>query len=368
MNSSTFQDKTFLLLLLLVTAAFGAILWQFHWAIFWGVALAILFAPLHSHLLRRMPRSANGAALGTLVLCTVMVILPLGLISLSLVQEATALYEHLRSGQLNVGHSLQKLLGVLPSWALHLLDRLNLTSVNELQNKLSSVAGEISQFVATQALNLGQNTLEFLAGLGIMLYLLFFLLRDGPAIVARIGRATPLSSAHKQQLAGKFNTVIRATIKGSLVVAACQGALGGFIFWALGIQGPVVWGVLMAFLSLLPAVGAGLIWGPVALYFLATGSVVQGVVLTAFGIGVIGLVDNVLRPILVGKDTQMPDYIVLISTLGGMSLFGLTGFIVGPAIAALFIASWDLFAAALQPPAPEGARHESGPSGPDHPP
>lgn len=102
----------------------------------------------------------------------------------------------------------------------------------------------------------------------------------------------------------------------------------------------------MAFLSLLPAVGAGLIWVPVALYFLAVGAIWQGIVLAAFGIFVIGLVDNVLRPILVGKDTKMPDYVVLISTLGGMSLFGLTGFVIGPTVAALFMACWDLFAPA----------------------
>ena len=128
------------------------------------------------------------------------------------------------------------------------------------------------------------------------------------------------------------------------MVAASQGLLGGFIFWALGIQGPVLWGVLMAFLSLLPAVGAGLIWVPVAIYFFATGALWQAVTLTAFGVFVIGLVDNILRPVLVGKDTKMPDYVVLISTLGGMALFGLNGFVIGPVIAALFMATWDLFA------------------------
>ena len=131
--------------------------------------------------------------------------------------------------------------------------------------------------------------------------------------------------------------------KGNIVVAASQGALGGLIFWVLGIQAPVLWGVLMAFLSLLPAVGASLIWMPVALYYLATGAVAQGAILIAYGIFVIGLVDNLLRPLLVGKDTKLPDYMVLISTLGGMSLFGLTGFVIGPAIAALFVATWGLF-------------------------
>jgi len=344
MTPHPLQNKAFLLLLTAVTLAFGAILWQFHGAVFWGVILAILFAPLHRKLLSRMPRRRNLAALCTLGLCLVVVILPLTAITISLVQEATVIYERLRSGQLNFGLYLQQIIAALPTWAANLLERFNLTTMSELQQRFSSVAVQASQVAAAQALSIGQDTLQFVVSFGIMLYLLFFLLRDGAGLAARIGHATPLGEMHKRQLVSKFTTVIRATVKGNIVVAASQGALGGMIFWALGIQGPVLWGVLMAFLSLLPAVGAGLIWVPVAIYFLATGALWQSAVLTAFGICVIGLVDNVLRPLLVGKDTKMPDYVVLISTLGGMALFGLTGFVIGPVIAALFIASWDLFA------------------------
>lgn len=356
MSPSTLQNRTFLLLLILVTLAFGAILWPFHGAVFWGVVLAILFTPLYRRLLRRMPGKPNLAALCTLAVCLVIVIIPVIVITLTLLQEATTIYERMRSGQLNFGLYLQQIIAALPAWAANLLDRFDLTTVAQLQQKLSSVSVQISQFIATRALSIGQNTLEFLVGFGVMLYLLFFLLRDGAGLVQRIGEATPLDMHHKRQLVGKFATVIRATVKGNIVVAASQGALGGMIFWVLGIQGPVLWGVLMAFLSLLPAVGAGLIWVPVAIYFLATGAVWQGLVLTAFGVGVIGLVDNILRPVLVGKDTKMPDYVVLISTLGGMSLFGITGFVIGPAVAALFIACWDLFAprgggASERPPA-----------------
>ncbi len=346
MTPSSLQNKAFLILLILVSIAFGAILWEFHGAVFWGIVLAILFAPLHRKLLRRMPKRQNLAALCTLGLCLIVVILPMTAITISLIQEATAIYDRVRSGQLNFGLYFQQVMGALPGWAVNLLDRLNLTSIDELQQRFSSVAVQASQFVATQALNIGQNTLQFVVSFGIMLYLLFFLLRDGSRLALRIGQATPLDETHKRQLVGKFTTVIRATVKGNIVVAASQGALGGLIFWVLGIQGPVLWGVLMAFLSLLPAVGAGLIWVPVAIYFLATGAIWQGVVLTAFGIFVIGLVDNILRPILVGKDTKMPDYVVLISTLGGMSIFGLTGFVIGPVIAALFMACWDLFSPA----------------------
>jgi predicted PurR-regulated permease PerM len=146
--------------------------------------------------------------------------------------------------------------------------------------------------------------------------------------------------------------VIRATVKGNVLVAAAQGALGGLIFWFLGVQAPLLWAVVMAFLSLLPAIGAAVVWAPVAIYFLVTGSVWQGVVLIAFGVIVIGLVDNVLRPVLVGKDTKMPDYLVLLSTLGGMALFGLNGFVIGPVVAALFIACWDLFVATEEFQAP----------------
>ena len=148
---------------------------------------------------------------------------------------------------------------------------------------------------------------------------------------------------HKQALARKFATVIRATVKGNIVIALIQGTLGGLALWALDVRGALVWAVLMAFLSLLPAVGAGLIWGPVAVYLLITGSVIQGAGLIAFGVLVIGMVDNLLRPILVGKDTRMPDYVVLLSTLGGLAVFGINGFIIGPVIAAMFIAVWDIY-------------------------
>ncbi|PYG96408.1 AI-2E family transporter, partial [Arthrobacter stackebrandtii] len=143
----------------------------------------------------------------------------------------------------------------------------------------------------------------------------------------------------------KFNRVVRATVKGNVLVAITQGALGGFIFWVLDIPSALVWAVLMAFLSLLPAVGAGIVWAPVAAYFLLTGAILPGIILTAFGVLVIGLVDNVLRPILVGKDTRMPDYLILVSTLGGLAVFGLNGFVIGPLIAALFVSSWAIFAA-----------------------
>jgi predicted PurR-regulated permease PerM len=134
-------------------------------------------------------------------------------------------------------------------------------------------------------------------------------------------------------------------VKGNLLVAAIQGALGGLAFWFLGVSGALLWAVLMAVLSLVPAVGAAIVWLPVALYFFMTDAIWQGVLLIVWGVLVIGLVDNLLRPILVGKDTLMPDYVVMISTVGGMAAFGINGFVLGPLIAAMFIAAWDIYGA-----------------------
>ena len=177
----------------------------------------------------------------------------------------------------------------------------------------------------------------------VMLYLLFFLLRDGKSLSAQAARAMPLKESHTSRLLAEFATVVRATVKGNVVVALVQGTLGGLAFWVLGINGALLWGAVMALLSLLPAVGAALVWGPVAVYLLSTGSIWPAIGLTAWGVLVIGLVDNVLRPIMVGKDTRLPDYLVLIATLGGLAVFGLNGFVIGPVIAAVFLATWDIF-------------------------
>jgi predicted PurR-regulated permease PerM len=341
----TLEDNTFLWLLVAVSIAFAWILVPLSGAVLWAVVLAILFAPVQRRLVRSMRGRKTLAALANLAIILVMVILPLALITVQLVQEASELVAKVRSGEINVAEYFRRIVAALPSWAAGLVERFGVGDPAALQAKVSEgglMKG--SQVVGGFALGIGQNTLDFVVSLFVMLYLLFFLLRDGDALVARIRRAMPLRAEQRSELLAKFTVVIRATVKGNVAVAALQGALGGLIFWILGIPSPLLWGVLMAILSLLPAVGAALVWGPVAIYFLVTGALWQGIVLVAFGVLVIGLVDNVLRPVLVGKDTKMPDYVVLISTLGGIAIFGINGFIIGPVIAAMFMACWDLFA------------------------
>lgn len=346
MNVSRLYLRTFLLLLVLVSLAFFWILLPFYGAIFWGATLAIIFAPVNRYLLDRFKGRRNRAALLTLLLVIIIVILPVTLIAISLVQEGIEVYKRIDSGEWRLGANVAQVMEAMPAFVHDGLNRFGVGDISSIREKLSDSALQGSQYLAKKAVSWGQNTFGFLIAMAVMLYLLFFLLRDGTRLAMKSRQVIPLSSEHQQHLTSKFTTVVRATVKGNLAVAAIQGALGGLIFWLLDIQGALLWSVIMGILSLLPAVGASLIWGPVAIYFFVSGAIWQGVILTVFGVMVIGLADNVLRPVLVGKDTKLPDYVVLISTLGGLSVFGLNGFVIGPLIAALFVACWDLLPAA----------------------
>ncbi|WP_291615022.1 AI-2E family transporter [Bradyrhizobium sp.] len=339
------ERQGLLLLLLAVTLAFAWVLQPFYGAVLWATVVALIFAPVHRRLLIPMRGRRGLAAAVTVLIIIAMVLLPLAVIATSLVREASGLVLRIQSGEYDFGSYLQRISDALPAWATGLIERLNLTSFSALRDSLASSLMKGGQLLAPQALSLGMNTFDFMINLGIMLYLLFFLLRDGDVLAERIREAIPLDGVQKAALFARFADVVRATVKGGILVAIAQGALGGIGFWFLGIHAPLLWAALMAFLSLLPAIGAGLVWVPAAIYFLATGAIWQGIGLILYGVLVIGLVDNVLRPFLVGKESRLPDYVVLISTLGGIKVFGLNGFVIGPLFAAMFMASWEIFSA-----------------------
>lgn len=310
----------------------------------------MIFAPVNRRLLASMPGRQNLAALLTVLLVIAIVLLPLAIVATSLVQEATVLFGKIQSGEFNLGSYVQRVFDALPGWMFGWLERFNLTSLSGLRDTLSNSLMKGGQVLAPQALSIGMNTFEFVISLGIMLYLLFFLMRDGRGLAEIVKEAVPLRAEQKSALFSRFADVVRATVKGGILVAMAQGALGGLAFWFLGIHAALLWAALMAFLSLVPAIGAGLVWVPVAIYFLATGAIWHGLGLIAYGVLVIGLVDNLLRPFLVGKDTKLPDYVVLISTLGGIKVFGLNGFVLGPLIAAIFMVAWEIFVASRRAP------------------
>ncbi|MDQ0125783.1 putative PurR-regulated permease PerM [Pseudomonas lini] len=343
MNEEKLQNKSLAVLLGLVTIAFIWILLPFYGAVFWAVILGIVFAPLQHRLQLKFGWQRNLTSLCTLSICLVIAILPVIIVGTLLIQEGATFYKTIESGELDIGKYLAQFKHSLPPYFQNLLDRFGLGNLNGLRDKIVKSSMQGGQVLASQAFSFGQGTFEFIVSFFIMLYLLFFFLRDGSELARKVRAAVPLEDNQKRRLQLKFNRVVRATIKGNLLVAITQGALGGAIFWFLDIPSALLWAVLMGFLSLLPAVGAGIVWAPVALYFLLSGAIWQGTVLALFGVFVIGLVDNVMRPIMVGKDTKMPDYMILISTLGGLAVFGLNGFVIGPLIAALFMSSWGIF-------------------------
>lgn len=343
------EQRAFLLLLALVTALFLYLLQPFFGAVFWACVIGLLFYPLHKRLLLLWGGRRNLAALATLAVCVVIGVVPSLFVVGSFLQEGAGLYQRLQSGDLNLGSYIDRIRQGFPM-VQQLLETLNL-DLGTLKEQLSGAAITLSRHLAQNAVQLGQGTLQFLVSIGLMLYVAFFMLRDGPRLITLMIRALPLGDARERLLFDKFAEVTRATVKGNLVVAVVQGGLGGLIFWLLDIQGALLWGVVMTLLSLIPVVGASLIWGPVAIYLFAVGEWGQGMILTAFGAGVIGLVDNVLRPLLVGRDTKLPDYIVLLSTLGGFVLFGMNGFVIGPLVAALFVAFWEIFIREFNTPA-----------------
>lgn len=341
-----FEDRVFLALVGGATLAFLWLIWTFFDSVLWALVAAIIFAPVNKALLRLRPEWPNSMAALTLLLIVAIVIVPMIIIGTLLVQEAATIYGGIQSGRIDVALYFTQFQHVLPDWLVQQLNRLGLTDFEAIRDRIGAGIANSFETLAAQALNFGQQTFSVFVGLAVMLYLTFFLLRDGPYLSALVVDAIPLHVRQRRALAGKFIAVVRATIKGSMVVGIVQGALGGTIFWGLGIDGALLWGVSMAFFSLLPAIGTGIVWVPVAIYLFATGAMVKGAILVFCGLFVIGLVDNVLRPILVGRDTRMPDYVVLIATLGGLELFGVSGIVIGPVIAALFISTWEIFIAA----------------------
>lgn len=338
-----FHQKAFLLLLTLVTVAFFWVLLPYYGAVFWAAILAIIFRPLQRTLLRRLGERRSLAAFISVIVCILLAVLPVTFIALALLNEGARVLQAVQDASASPPEDLAEAVAQLPPWAQQALERFGLGDLGDVRARLGTFAGAAGQFLAAQALAVGENVLGFVVSLGVMLYVLFFLFRDGLGIGRNIRAALPLSDELSRQLLSRFAAVVRATVKGNIIIAVLQGVIGGLAFWALGVPGALLWTVVMIFASMLPAVGAGLVWAPAAIYLFVIGEPFRAGILVVVGAGVIGLVDNLLRPQLVARDTRLPDYVILVSTLGGLSVFGINGFVIGPLIAALFVTVWTLF-------------------------
>lgn len=337
-------DQTGLLLFLaLVTLALVYVAWPFASALLWAVLAAIMFQPMYLAILRRLRGHENRAAIATLLIITVAVIAPALAIGSIIIDQAMQIYLALQEQRIDPSIYFDQAYERLPTRLRAMLDASGYGEFDVLQARISEFLRESLGLIARHAVAIGGNAFAFVVSFAVGLYVTYFLLRDGRRLGPVVRDALPLEAPTARDLADRFVAIVRATIKGSIVVGLVQGALGAITFWIVGIPSAVLFGLLMAILSLLPAIGPAIVWIPVAAYLLVTGSIWQGVVVIASGVLVIGMADNLLRPILVGRDTGIPDWIVLVATLGGIASFGLSGIVIGPVIAGLFLASWSIF-------------------------
>lgn len=333
-----------------VTALFLRMIVDFLMALLLAAIASTLFHPVYRWFLAKLKGRKGLASFATVLVVFFIVIGPLTGLLIIVVAQA------IEWGQV-VGPWVQTQLAH-PTEVAKVLDTAPALSAlkpyrDEIVSRVGSAAGRIGGAVVSVAAGAAQSTATFALLLFVMLYAMFFFLLDGRALLSKILYYLPLTSEDEDLMIERFRSVSLAALKGTLVIGAIQGALGGAAFAAAGIEGAALWGTLMAVVSALPGIGAPLVWVPAVIYLGLTGRLVTAVLLTLWCAVVVGLVDNFLRPRLVGKDAQMSDLLILLSTLGGIALFGAIGFLVGPLIAALFVTVWDLYGKAFKDVLPE---------------
>ena len=339
-RTAKFEIGGLAVFLALITAALLFIAWPFIGALIWAALAAIMFQPLYRRILSRMGGRDNWAAVTTLLIITVAVIIPTFVIGSMILEQAVSLYIGLREREIDTAGIFIGTYEALPGQLRLLIDEAGYGDIASLRAKLTEFARASAGAVASYLLALGGSALSWILAFAVGLYATSFLLRDGEHVGRQVARALPLRPATAAALSENFVMTVRATIKGSVVVGVVQGMLGAITFWIVGLPSVLLFGLLMAIFSLLPALGPAIVWGPAAIYLFATGAVWEGVVVVASGILVIGMADNLLRPILVGRDTGLPDWIVLVTTLGGIATLGLSGIVIGPVVAGLFLTGW----------------------------
>jgi predicted PurR-regulated permease PerM len=329
----------FLTFVLLVTVSFFCLIKDFLLACFWAIILAVVFDPAYQRFKKYFKNSEKLPLFLTMLMIILVFVIPFLTITLMITEESTDYYKKIESGEINPRLYFQDTLSLLPKF--NKLPHIRGISVEQISTSVGNAFAQAVKYIAQQVPALTQNILNLIVQVALAFYILFFLLRDGHQLIRKFIYLIPIGDRIEIELFERFTSVARATIKGGLIVAVIQGSIGGLLFWLVGIPAAFLWGILMIVLSLLP-IGSTLIWGPAAVILFLQGETLKAVILLTAGILAIGMIDNFLRPRLIGKDIKMSDYLVLVSTLGGLAWFSLTGFVLGPIIAALFITCWDI--------------------------
>jgi predicted PurR-regulated permease PerM len=337
-----FSRAFLLLLLVFISILFVQMIRGFILSLLLAAIGASLTYPLYRRLERAFGGRRTAAAVAALVLVVVVVVTPLlgllGVVAAQAVAVGQSVGPWVKS-QLNSPSDIAGYLHRLPFY-----DRIE-PYRGQILERLGELASGVSQFLVNGLSAATRGTVGFIFQFFIMVYAMYFFLIDGRAALNRLTSYVPLPHEDVQTMLDKFVSVSRATLKGTLAVGVVQGGLAGLAFAVVGIQGAVFWGTVMAVLSIIPAVGSGLVWVPAVVYLMIKGQLAAGIGLAVWCLVVVGSVDNVLRPILVGRDTKMPDLLILLSSLGGLSFFGLVGFVIGPVVAALFLSVWEIYRA-----------------------
>ncbi len=336
------QHASFLIVLVIVSLLMAVIAYPFAQPLLWATLAAIMFQPLYRHMLRLMRGRRNSAAGLSLLAIFLVIMLPAAWIGAMVVEQALVLVETLQKQPPDLAALFDQVYTSLPRIAREAIDRAGWADITRVQTRVQELVTESAGLIAGQAVSIGSGALSFFLSFGVALYVMFFLLRDGERIGRTVLCAVPVERSIADRLAERFLGIVRATIKGTGVVAVVQGVLGWIAMMIAGIPSALLFGVVMAIFALIPVIGAGGVWLPVGLWLLITGDSWQGIFMLLTGFFVISSADNVLRPILVGRDTGIPDWIILITTLGGISLVGFSGIVLGPLVAGLFLASWSI--------------------------
>jgi len=347
-SGRNFRTAFVLILVVAVSALFLAVTWPLLQALLLGALLAGLCHPLFRWITRLFGGRRSLGAIVTLVILFIVVAGPLSAFLGVVVQQALAVsnqaipWVQQHFGAASTFNAHDWLAQRFPALADYV------PSQAQLVESVGAVAKSIGGFLVTVASRMTATTAAFLLNLFVMVYAMFFFFRDGEKILEKIFYYLPLRDEDEGLMLQRFASITRATVKGTLVIGIIQGALAGVAFWIAGIDGSAFWGTIMAILSIIPGVGAALIWVPAVIYLIVTGQVLAGLLLLAWCAAVVGTVDNILRPILVGKDAKMPDLLILVGTLGGLFLFGPIGFIVGPIVCGLFLTVWEIYGATFK--------------------
>lgn len=336
------QQASFLIILAVVSLLMAVIVYPFAQPLLWAALAAIMFQPLYRYVLKRLRGRRNPAAGLSLLIIFIVVLIPAAWIAAMVAEQAIMLVTTLQKQPLDLAAWFDTFYTALPQFARDAVDRSGWADIAMVQTRLQELLAESAGMIATQAVSIGSEALSFFLSFGVALYVMFFLLRDGERIGRTVLCAVPVERAIADRLAERFLGIVRATIKGTGVVALVQGALSWITLVIAGVPSALLFGVVTVFFALVPVIGAGAVWLPAGLYLLVTGATWQGIFVLAVGFFIISSADNVLRPILVGRDTGIPDWIILVSTLGGITLVGFSGIVLGPLVAGLFLASWSI--------------------------